>query len=184
MTDMSESGQDIEAAPEALPPTLPECCIKVLGRPGWFDPALLRAVRLRPANPFVRAIQRMARRPIAATTIGDTIYFRDAADFDPHSPPGLGLLAHELRHVEQYRERGGVVRFSAHYVLEFLRGGYRPDISFEAEAYEVESIVRDHLRQEFTYNASEALCLTTPAGHTPNPQYRLLEPSPTLPWRA
>ncbi|MFQ5859389.1 MAG: DUF4157 domain-containing protein [Anaerolineae bacterium] len=123
----------------------------------------------------------MARVPIAATTIGDTIYFREWKYFDPHSPLGLALLAHELRHVEQYREQGGVVRFSIHYVWGFVRGGYGANISFEAEAYKVGNTVKSHLVEEFAHNANKALCLTTLAGHTPNPQYSYLRPYPALP---
>jgi len=177
----SESSFD----PNALPPTLPPCCLKVLARPGWYDAALLRAVRIQPANLFVRAISspRVAGTEIAATTIGHTIYFRDPDYFDPHSPAGLALLAHEIRHIEQYREQGGVVRFSINYVLEYLRGGYGTEISAEAEAYELGGIVQAHLEAEFAYNAGQVLCEITPAGHTPNPLYSLLTPYPALPRR-
>ena len=166
-----------------LPSTLPACCIRVLGRPGWFDPALLTTVRLKPANLFIRAISspRVAGREIAATTIGSTIYFRQPERFDPHSPAGLALLAHELRHVEQYQARGGVVRFFIDYILAYLRGGYGTNIPFEAEAYEVGRVVYAHLEEEFAYNAGQSLCEITPAGHIPNPRYSLLQPYPTLP---
>ncbi|MFQ5342893.1 MAG: DUF4157 domain-containing protein [Anaerolineae bacterium] len=181
MSPESESSFD----PNALPPTLPECCLKVLARPGWYDAALLRAVRIQPANLFVRAISspRVAGMEIAATTIGHTIYFRDPAYFDPHSPDGLALLAHEIRHIEQYREQGGVVRFSINYLLEYLRGGYGTDISAEAEAYELGSTVQAHLEAEFAYNAGQVLCEITPAGHTPNLLYSFLTPYPALPRR-
>lgn len=171
--------------PNTLPLTLPACCIKVLGRPGWYDPALLTSVRLRPATLFVRTISspRVAGTEVTATTIGSTIYFREPKGFDPHSPAGLALLAHELRHVEQYQERGGVVRFSIDYVLEYLRGGYGTEISFEAEAYEVGSVVYAHLEAEFAHNAGQVLCEVTEAGHTPNPLYALLRPYPALPRR-
>lgn len=183
MNEMYGSGEDIEVVPETLPPALPECCIQVLGRPGWYDLVLLREVRLKPANLFVRAISspQVAGTEISATTIGDTIYFRDPASFDPHSPAGLGLLAHELRHAEQYREQGGVVRFTLRYVQEFLRGGYGTDISFEAEAYEVGRVVQAHLVEEFAYNAGESLCLGALTEHIPNPQYNYLQPYPSLP---
>jgi len=167
----------------ALPPTLPGCCIKVLGRPGWFDPALLHAVRLRPANLFVRAISsaRLTGTEITAITIGNTIYFRRPERFDPHSPAGLALLAHELSHVEQCWASGGVVRFAIEYILEYLRGGYGTNIAFEAEAYKVGSAVLDHLEAEFAYNAGQSLCEITPAGHTPSALYRFLRPYSALP---
>ncbi|MFQ5859443.1 MAG: DUF4157 domain-containing protein [Anaerolineae bacterium] len=166
-----------------LPSTLPRCCIRVLGRPGWFDPALLWAVRLRPVNLLVRAIssRRVTGTRITATTIGDTIYFRRPERFDPHSPAGLALLAHELRHVEQYRAWGGVVPFSVAYVWEYLREGYGTNIFFEAEAHEVAGTVQAHLEAELTYNDGELPCLTPPSGHMPNPLYRYLRPCPTIP---
>lgn len=179
--DMEVRGEDTEAEPQALPSALPEWVIMVLGRPGWFDPTLLGTVRLKLVNLFVRVIQRMAGVPVAATTIGDTIYFREPKFFDPESPAGLALLAHELRHVEQWREQG-FVQFSIRYALEFLRhGGYGPNISFEADACEVQRTAQEHLEEEFAHNDDESPCLITPAGHAPNPQYSLLRPYPDLP---
>ncbi len=172
-----------EPQPGTLPPRLPECCIRVLARPGWYDLELLQRVRLRPANLFVRAISspRVAGTEVAATTIGNTIYFRQLEQFDPHSPAGLALLAHEIRHVEQYLAHGGVVRFSVDYVLQYMRGGYGTEISFEAEAYHIGSVVYAHLEEEFAYNGGQVLCQVTPAGHNPNPQYTFLTPYPPLP---
>lgn len=169
--------------PDTLPLVLPACCIEVLGRPGWFDPALLAAIRLRPANAFVRAISspRVAGKEISATTLGETIYFRQPERFDPTSPAGLALLAHEIRHVEQYRDRGGVVRFALAYISEYMRGGYGTGISFEADAYQVGRIVYAHLEEEFAYNAGQPPCVLTPAGYVPNALYSLLRPYPTLP---
>jgi hypothetical protein len=167
-----------------LPSKLPDYCIRVLGRPGWFDRALLEEVRLRPANLFVRSISSrwVTGTDITATTIGDTIYFRAPERFDPHSPAGLALIAHELRHVEQYREQGGILRFAILYVLEYvLEGGYGMNISFEANAFEVSRIVRGHLEEELAFNSGEGPCVETPAGFKPNPLYRLLSPYPALP---
>ena len=45
-----------------------------------------------------------------------------------------GILAHELKHVEQV-ERDGEFRFIARYVFEALRNGYK-GISYEREAYD------------------------------------------------
>ena len=175
----------METMMTALPPTLPMSCVRVLRRPGWFGSGLLSAVRLRPANLFVRVISSrlVTGTDITATTIGDTVYFRKPERFDPDSPAGLALLAHELRHVEQYREQGGVVRFAILYVLEYLQGGYGMNISFEADAFEVGRVIREHLEQEFAFNAGEVPCARTPAGYEPNPLYRLLRPYPALPRR-
>ncbi len=165
----------------SIPSRLPECCIRVLARPGWFDVALLRTVRLQLANPFVRAIQNMAGVPIAATAIGNVIYFREMEHFDPRSAWGISLLAHELRHVEQYREQHGIVPYAILYTWEYVRRGYGVNISFEAEAYGVGDVVYGHLVQEFNYNANRPVCLDD---LRPNPDYVLLEPAPALPRRA
>lgn len=171
-------------AQTVLPPALPECCVNVLGRPRWYDRELLRSVKIRPANAFVRAISspQVAGTEITATTIGDTIYFRQPEGFDPHAPAGLALLAHEVRHVEQYREHGGIIGFALDYIRQYRAAGYGTDISFEKEAYEIGSIVQTHLTEEFTHNDGESVCRMTPAGeHGPNLAYAYLEPYPDLP---
>ncbi|MBS1252609.1 MAG: hypothetical protein MAG451_01650 [Anaerolineales bacterium] len=176
-----------EPASDTLPATLPECCINVLGRPGWYDRELLREVQIKPANTFVKLIssERVAGTDITATTIGDTIYFRKPEGFDPHSPAGLALLAHEIRHVEQYREQGGIIGFALNYVREYRHGGYGIDISFEAEAYEIGAAVQAHLTEEFEYNEGVSHCRMTPAGeHRPNLVYAYAEPYPDLPRQA
>lgn len=171
-----------DAVAPTLPSRLPECCIEVLSRPGWYDRRLLHSVKIKPANRFVRAISnpRVAGTDIAATTIGDTIYFRQAERFDPHTPEGLALLAHEIRHVEQYQALGGILGFGLHYVREFLRGGYGTNISFEDEAYAIQRAVADHLRREFAHNADAAPCLMTAGGHRRNPEYVSLRSYPDL----
>jgi hypothetical protein len=71
----------------------------------------------------------------AGMTLGRWILLRRGRELDP------GLLAHEMVHVRQWRERG-VIRFLAAYVGEYLRSrlrglghwdAYRA-ISFETEA--------------------------------------------------
>lgn len=171
-----------DVAVPSLPSRLPECCVDVLARPGWYDRDLLHSVKIRPANRFVRAISdpRVAGTEIAATTIGDTIYFRQPERFDPDSPEGLALLAHEIRHVEQYAALGGILGFALHYVRQFWGGGYGTNISFEDEAYAIQRVVADHLRREFTYNEGRAPCLATDGGRRPNPQYVSLQSYPGL----
>ena len=66
------------------------------------------------------------------------------------SPAGLALLAHELRHVEQYR-RHGIPRFLGRYFSEYLAGRLRAlshseayaAITFEREAQEDARRLRD-----------------------------------------
>ena len=92
----------------------------------------------------VRAIDRARARVIvvpvltpgvAAMTLGRFVFVRRSHERD------LGLLAHELVHVEQWRELG-VVRFLRVYLADYLRGrragmthwvAYRA-ISLEADA--------------------------------------------------
>lgn len=164
-----------------LPARLPACCARLLERPGWFEPALIRSTRLRLASPWVRIIQRLAGVPVAATAIGHVIYFRRSDFFDPHSPDGLSLLAHELRHVQQYQECG-VVSFAFLYTWEYLHAGYGVHISFEAEADQVGRLVHQHLLWEFSQNIGQPMCLA-PAEHQPNPGYKLLDPGQALPRR-
>jgi hypothetical protein len=70
----------------------------VTGAPGRWLPVVLRA---------------------RATTLGPFVFFRAGA-FDPSTPRGLALIAHEALHTVQYREMG-VPRFLARYVLEAVR---------------------------------------------------------------
>lgn len=136
-------------------------------------------MRLTLANPFVRLIQRMAGVPVAATAIGDVIYFRLAEYFDPHTPTGISLIAHELRHVEQCRQLGGLAPYAIQYTWEYLRKGYGTALWFEAEAYELGGIVYEHLLREFEHNPGQPPCAGV-TGHRLNPHYRLLEPAPRL----
>jgi hypothetical protein len=178
--EVGVAADDVRQLP--LPSHLPECCIEILARPGWYDRNLLRSVKIKPASWFVRAISdpRVAGTEIAATTIGDTIYFRQPTRFDPHSPEGLALLAHEIRHVEQYRAFGGLAGFALEYLRDYLGGGYGTNIPFEKEAYAIQRTVAQHLEQEFAYNAGKPPCLMTPAGHERNPQYVSLQSYPEL----
>ena len=163
-----------------LPSELPECCLRLLGRRGWFDRQLLASIRIRPATRFVRAISSrfITRVDISATTLGDTIYFRRAEGFDLQSPAGLALLAHEIRHVEQYREYGGILRFARFYIIEYFQGGYGPNISFEANAIEVGHIVRTHFESEFAHNGGILPCEGADKNFVSNPLYHFLDPVP------
>ncbi|HPH96229.1 MAG TPA: DUF4157 domain-containing protein [Anaerolineaceae bacterium] len=86
-----------------------------------------------------------------ATVLGRTIYFRESY-YDPTTPAGLGLLAHEVMHVKQTKEAG--LLFFPKYGIQFLklwfqekqerrRGRSLPqywvhdEVPFEKEAMEV-----------------------------------------------
>jgi hypothetical protein len=74
---------------------------------------------------------------VAAMTLGRWILVRRGSDRD------VGLLAHELVHVQQWREHGAIP-FLARYLFDYLRGRLRGEphwaayaaIAFEAEARE------------------------------------------------
>ena len=72
---------------------------------------------------------------VVAMTLGRWILVRRGSDHD------VGLLAHELVHVQQWREQGAIP-FLGRYLADYLRGRLRGEshwtayaaISFEAEA--------------------------------------------------
>ena len=61
---------------------------------------------------------------VSAITLWNTIYF------GAHESPDAGLLLHELRHAEQFRESRS---FPAHYIWESLKRGYHNN-RFEVDA--------------------------------------------------
>lgn len=90
-----------------------------------------------------------------AFTLDNTIYI-DPSKLS-YSAQGLGTLAHELVHVRQYRDFGGIPPFWAEYGLDYLLNrlegldhldAYR-EISFEQEAYDIGDEVEKRLEQEF-----------------------------------
>jgi len=75
-------------------------------------------------------------------TLGNTIYL-DPSAHDEGSARGLGLIGHELVHVQQYQDAGGVPGMGAQYISDYLGnrmngmdhdGAYRA-IPYEREAY-------------------------------------------------
>ena len=152
-----------------IPPHCPECVLAILDRPEWFpNPGVLRSAKLAYASGLPRLLssQYFSGGKIAAITLGATIYFRQASLYDPHTPAGLALLAHELKHVEQYQERK-LVKFYWHYLQEYLRHRYGKKIKFEAEAYAFQRLVQQQLQAEFEFNQPRKPCLEDEA-HTPN----------------
>ena len=66
----------------------------------------------------------LGQSTVSAITLWNTIYFGRHEVIDP------GLLLHEFRHVEQFRER---MSFPAHYIWESLRRGYHQN-RYEVDA--------------------------------------------------
>ena len=152
-----------------LPARIPPCAQHVLARPEWFaDPDVIGRARLGEATGLARLLSSpfFARREIGAITLGHTIHFRLLDNYDPHVPWGLALLAHELKHVEQF-ERDGWLQFYAKYVWAYVFHGYGESVPFEAEAYEFQRQVQAHLTAEFESNPDCQICREMGEPHTP-----------------
>jgi hypothetical protein len=80
-------------------------------------------------------------RLMAAITFGDIVV--------SHQPFTLGLLFHELVHVEQYRQLG-IPQFSNLYVRGFLTGGGYEGIPLERNAYALGARFEANPRQRFS----------------------------------
>lgn len=158
-----------------IPRHLPPCAVNLLARPEWFsDPGVVQRAILAEANRLARFLSSSrfsGTENIWAITLGGTIHIRMLNVYDPHSPVGLALLAHEIKHVEQY-EREGLFNFLTKYLQSYARqGGYSSSVNFETEAYEFQKQVEAHLTQEFANNPGIACCQEMSEPHTPNPNF-------------
>ena len=165
---------------EPIPKMCPACVLAMLNRPEWFpNPETFIKVRLGPAKGISRLLSSefFAKTKISAITLGATVYFRIEELYDPHTPKGLALLAHEIKHVEQYLDRK-LVKFYSKYVWDYLQHSYGKNISFEAEAYAFEQVVLKQLKAEFAHNKPRTPCLEMGAPHSPNPEFARLPTTP------
>ena len=135
-----------------MPGRLPQEAIEKLKRKEWFtDPRVVERARavILPFCPRYIATRR------TAITLGHLIIFTKPRYYDPYSITGLALLAHELKHVEQY-EIGGMLRFLGRYLSlqdpvgkEWLKVGYDLDRHpYEKEAYAFQNLVEKRLKEE------------------------------------
>jgi RHS repeat-associated protein len=92
----------------------------------------------------------------AGFTVGNTVYV-DPAQYNESTASGLGLIGHELQHVQQFQSNGGIPGFGAKYIGEYLgkrlegknhRDAYR-DISYEREAFTTQREIKDRLNWMF-----------------------------------
>ena len=124
---------------------LPEQVQRALKRKEWFvDPDVVNRARLLvlPFSPRFLSERR------SAITLSYLIIFTKPQYYDPGSIQGLALLAHELKHVEQY-EIEGIFRFLWRYLREWLKVGYDLDRHpYEREATEFEARVQAQLKKE------------------------------------
>lgn len=149
---------------------LPPCAIRGLQR--WFPGMDLTEVSVKDSGLSARLVKRLRR---SAITIGRTIFFGEGC-FDVLSIKGLALIAHELKHVEQYREEGAI-EFLLKYLWDWVLMGFKRsrDLPLEKEAYDLEDAVRQHLGEGFSISGNVAPCLFDERGKVViNPDYQEL----------
>lgn len=112
----------------------------------WFPMVLVQQVVIRSAPAWVRALMRLTPGAIMMT-VGNTIYVRDESMIDWSSARDQAVLAHELRHVEQYQEYG-MIGFLLRYTLDWLRNGYR-GVRFEIDAYALQRQVQTYFERHW-----------------------------------
>ena len=85
---------------------------------------------------FVRTVLRQG-----AMTIAPFVFFGKHR-YDPDSPRSLALLAHELRHIQQYAELGRP-RFLFTYMRDRIKAGmYSRNLPLEVEPYALQEEVQ------------------------------------------
>lgn len=109
----------------------------------WFPSLPFDTVRIFTRGPvcwFVRAVLRRG-----AMTFSPFIFYGRAA-YDPTSLSSVALLAHEMKHIEQYR-RYGHLGFLGRYFWHAARNGfhYSRRLPLEAEAYTLQREVEKAL---------------------------------------
>lgn len=110
----------------------------------WFPDLDLRRVKLVHSGPMSWFVRNVLRQ--GAMTIAPFVFF-GKHEYEPGSPRSLALLAHELRHIEQYREMGHA-RFLFTYMRDRIRAGkYSRDLPLEVGPYELQAEVRAELEQ-------------------------------------
>jgi hypothetical protein len=112
----------------------------------WFPDLDFDSVRLVESWPtrfFVKNILNQG-----AMTIAPFIFYGKSS-FDPDRPGSVALLAHELKHVEQYREMGRF-RFFLRYFVDKARNGfkYSRDLPLERVAYDLQKEVLKKLEED------------------------------------
>ncbi len=164
---------------ELIPERIPDCAARLLARAEWYvDPGVVRRAKLKLASGLAAFLssERFSKGKMAAITLGKTIHFCGADQFQPHTANGLALIAHELKHVEQY-ERYKLVKFYAKYLWGFIRHGYGKEIDLESTAYALQAAVKTHLQNEFNANAGRDPCLQMGEPHTPNLEFVMTVPA-------
>ena len=113
----------------------------------WFPGLRLADVNLVSSGPVCWYVRTVARQGMM--TIAPWI-FAGRESYDPTDLASVALIAHELKHVQQYRERGHAA-FLARYLWDLGRNGfkYSRELPLEAEAYALQAEIRSALRAQF-----------------------------------
>jgi hypothetical protein len=110
----------------------------------WFPDLDMQSVTLVNAWPMNALVKNVLRQ--GAMTIAPFVFYGKAS-FNPDSNTSIALLAHELRHIEQYRSMG-YFAFFKRYFLDKARNGfeYSRSLPLEKEAYDLQAEVLKELR--------------------------------------
>jgi hypothetical protein len=111
----------------------------------WFPTTDLARVRVVTGGPMCWFVRRVLRQ--GAMTLAPFVFFGKTR-FDPASASSMALLAHELKHIEQYAAMGHA-KFLFTYVHDRLRAGeYRRDLPLEIDPYALQAVVKPELRAQ------------------------------------
>lgn len=100
----------------------------------------------------------------AGQTYGNTIYIAEKRQ--PRSTSQLTLLAHEFRHVQQYRQRGNLDNFCREYMTAYANAQFNyENNSFEKDAYEFDYKFASELKNKIpsTYSYDYEYTHSTPS---------------------
>lgn len=111
----------------------------------WFPDFDMRSVTLVHSGPVCWFVEHVLRQ--GAMTFAPFVFYGKSR-FQPGEPGSVALLAHELKHVQQYREMGHL-RFLARYFLDKARNGFRysKDLPLEKDAYDLQEQVLEKLQK-------------------------------------
>ena len=109
----------------------------------WFSELEMRNVTLINAWPMNAVVKNMLRQ--GALTIAPFIFYGKAS-FNAEDAKSIALLAHELKHIEQYRSMGHF-QFLMRYFRDKARNGfeYSKTLPLEKAAYDLQAEVLEAL---------------------------------------
>lgn len=111
----------------------------------WFPNLDIEKVRLVHSGPMAWFVRNVLRQ--GAMTLSPFVFF-GKHEFDATQAGSLALLAHELKHVEQYQAMGHA-RFLWTYLRDRRRaGGYSRELPLEKEPYALQAVVREALEPQ------------------------------------